>query len=397
MSTHVSDSRFLVAGVEDPRPVLIIGGAGFVGSNLAHGILSSGQAVRVVDNLSRPGVEQNLAWLQDTHGDRLEVMIADVADRDALERALRGVSAIFHLAGQVAVTTSLKEPLADFEVNLRGTLNVLETLRAQKNAPTKETNPPPLLFTSTNKVYGGLEDVGLEETDRRYQPRDAMIRRNGIDEQRSLCLRSPYGCSKGGADQYVLDYAKTFGLRTIVFRMSCIYGPHQLGNEEQGWVAHFALRALQRAGITLYGDGKQVRDILHVTDLVDAMLRAMRDIDHLSGRAFNIGGGPERAVSLHEVLGLLESTSGEPIEIRFAPWRPGDQLYYVSDIRAFHMATGWKPQVDVRAGVTALWRWLREHRADPVSGLAGERISSARPDMESGREPRRARHAGVAS
>jgi CDP-paratose 2-epimerase len=396
MSIHVSDSRFLVAGTEDPRPVLIIGGAGFVGSNLAHGILSSGQPVRVVDNLSRPGVEHNLAWLQDTHGDRLEVMIADVADRDALERAIRGVSAVFHLAGQVAVTTSLKEPLADFEVNLRGTLNVLETLRAQED-------PPPLLFTSTNKVYGGLEDVGLEETDRRYEPRDPALRQSGIDEQRSLSMRSPYGCSKGGADQYVLDYAKTFGLRTIVFRMSCIYGPHQLGNEEQGWVAHFALRALQRAGITLYGDGKQVRDILFVTDLVDAMLRAMRDIDRLSGRAFNIGGGPERAVSLHEVLDLLASTSGEPIEIQFAPWRPGDQLYYVSDIRAFRRATGWTPQVDVRTGVNALWRWLREHRVDPASGLpaelAGDRMASARPDMESSRESGKEsrRHAGVAS
>ncbi len=390
MSTQVSDSRFLVAGVEDPRPVLIIGGAGFIGSNLAHGILTSGQAVRVLDNLSRPGVGQNLTWLQDTHRDRLEAMIADVADRDALARAIDGVSAIFHLAGQVAVTTSLKEPLADFEVNLRGTLNVLETLRAQKD-------PPPLLFTSTNKVYGGLEDVTLEETDRRYQPHDPVIRQSGIDEQRSLCLRSPYGCSKGGADQYVLDYAKTFGLRTIAFRMSCIYGPHQLGNEEQGWVAHFALRALQRAGVTLYGDGKQVRDILFVTDLVDAMLRAMRDIDRLSGLAFNIGGGPERAVSLHEVLGLLESTSGQPIEIRFAPWRPGDQLYYVSDIRAFHRATGWKPQVDVRTGVTALWTWLREQRIEPPAALPGEHIASMESDMEPRREPRRARHAGAVS
>lgn len=382
MSIHVSDNRFLVAGGEDPRPVLIIGGAGFVGSNLAHAILSSGHAVRVLDNLSRPGVEHNLAWLRDAHGDRLEVMIADVASRDALERAISGVSAIFHLAGQVAVTTSLKEPLADFEVNLRGTLNVLETVRAQKD-------PPPLLFTSTNKVYGGLEDVGLEETDRRYQPRDPAIRQHGIDEQRGLCLRSPYGCSKGGADQYVLDYAKTFGLRTLVFRMSCIYGPHQLGDEEQGWVAHFALRALQRAGITLYGDGKQVRDILFVTDLVDALLRAIRDIDRLSGRAFNIGGGPERAVSLHEVLALLESASGEPIETRFAPWRPGDQLYYVSDIRAIHVATGWKPQVDVRTGVTALWRWLREHRA----AILDERVAGSRSHTE----PRRTRRAGASS
>jgi CDP-paratose 2-epimerase len=379
MSTQTSDGRFLVAGVADPRPVLIIGGAGFVGSNLAHGILSSGHPVRVLDNLSRPGVEQNLAWLRDTHGDALEIVIADVAERDALERAITGTSAIFHLAGQVAVTTSLREPLADFEVNLRGTLNVLEALRSR-------TDPPPLLFTSTNKVYGGLEDVALEETDWRYQPRDPAIRSNGIDEQRSLCLRSPYGCSKGGADQYVLDYAKTFGLRTIVFRMSCIYGPHQLGNEEQGWVAHFALRALQQAGITLYGDGKQVRDILFVTDLVDACMRAMSNIDRLSGRVFNIGGGPERAVSLHEVLALLERSSGAPLDICFAPWRPGDQPYYVSDTRAFHGATGWQPQVDVRTGVATLWSWLREHRDLP----AGERVAASLP------ESRRTTPAGAA-
>lgn len=350
-----TSERFLVAGVEDPRPVLITGGAGFVGSNLAHAILSAGQAVRVLDNLSRPGVGENLAWLRETHGDRLEVLIADVADRRALACAMAGASAIFHLAGQVAVTTSLLDPMADFEVNLRGTLNVLEALRAC-------SNPPPLIFTSTNKVYGGLDDVALEATELRYQPRDPAIREHGIGEQRGLCLRSPYGCSKGGADQYVLDHAHTFGLRTLVFRMSCIYGPHQLGNEEQGWVAHFALRALQRAAITIYGDGKQVRDLLFVSDLVDAFRHGMRDIDHLSGSAFNIGGGPERAASLHEVLILLERAGGTPIERQFAPWRPGDQLYYVSDIRAFELATGWRPHIDVRTGVAMLWDWLREHR-----------------------------------
>jgi CDP-paratose 2-epimerase len=355
MNTPGTSERFLVAGVEDPRPVLITGGAGFVGSNLAHAILSAGQPVRVLDNLSRPGVRDNVSWLRDTHGGRLEVLIADVADRDALACAMAGASAVFHLAGQVAVTTSLLDPLGDFEVNLRGTLNVLEALRACKS-------PPPLIFTSTNKVYGGLEDVGLEETELHYRPRDPAIREHGIGEQRGLCLRSPYGCSKGGADQYVLDYAHTFGLRALVFRMSCIYGPHQLGNEEQGWVAHFALRALQRAPITIYGDGKQVRDILFVSDLVDAFRRGMRDIDRLSGRGFNIGGGPERAVSLREVLALLERASGAPIEICFAPWRPGDQLYYVSDIRTFELATGWRPHIDVRTGVAMLWSWLREHR-----------------------------------
>jgi CDP-paratose 2-epimerase len=355
------EKRFLVAGVGDPRPVLVIGGAGFIGSNLAHALLAMGQPVRVLDNLARPGVEHNLAWLQRTHGDLLEVMIADVADRQALRRATTGVSAVFHLAAQVAVTTSLIDPTSDFEINLRGTLNVLEALRAQ-------AEPAPLLFTSTNKVYGGLEDVGLVETEKRYQPRDPMVRLHGIDEQRALCMRSPYGCSKGGADQYVLDYASTFGLRTVVFRMSCIYGPHQFGNEEQGWVAHFALRALQGEAITLYGDGKQVRDVLFVSDLVDAFLRAMRDVGRLSGRAFNIGGGPHQAVSLREVIAMLESLTGAPIETRLAAWRPGDQPYYVSDIRAFQVATGWKPQNGVRMGLATLHGWLREHHAGASRG-----------------------------
>jgi CDP-paratose 2-epimerase len=264
----------------------------------------------------------------------------------------------------VAVTTSLVDPVHDFDVNLRGTLTLLEELR-------RVGRPIPLVYTSTNKVYGGLEDVGLEETDRRYEPRDPALRQSGIDEQRSLSMRSPYGCSKGGADQYVLDYASTFGLRTVVFRMSCIYGPHQFGNEEQGWVAHFALRTLQGQGITLYGDGKQVRDVLFVSDLVDAFLRAMRDIGRLSGRAFNIGGGPHQAVSLREVIAMLEDLTGAPIETRLAAWRPGDQPYYVSDVRAFHLATGWRPQISVRLGLASLCDWLREHHAG-ASHAAGQ-------------------------
>jgi CDP-paratose 2-epimerase len=227
--------------------------------------------------------------------------------------------------------------------------------------------------------------VGLVETEKRYQPRDPTVRMHGIDEQRSLRMRSPYGCSKGGADQYVLDYASTFGLRTIVFRMSCIYGPHQFGNEEQGWVAHFALRALQGQEITLYGDGKQVRDVLFVSDLVEAFLRAMRDIGRLSGRAFNIGGGPHQAVSLREVIAMLESLTGAPIETRVAAWRPGDQPYYVSDIRAFQMATGWRPQIGVRMGLGALHDWLREHHAG--ASLAVGALRPAVPAHADARQP----------
>ena len=218
--------------------VLITGGAGFVGTNLAHRLAAQGRTVRIYDNLSRPGVEQNARWLVETHGDLIHVEVADVRDGEALRRAVRGVSQAYHLAAQVAVTTSLTDPLTDFEVNARGTLNLLEAVRAQDV-------PPSLVFTSTNKVYGGLEDVPLRVRSRRYEPEDTAIRAQGISEARPLDFHSPYGCSKGAADQYVLDYARTYGLPAVVFRMSCIYGPHQFGTEDQGWVAHFLIRALE--------------------------------------------------------------------------------------------------------------------------------------------------------
>jgi CDP-paratose 2-epimerase len=333
--------------------VLITGGAGFVGTNLADRLLSEGRRVRILDNLSRPGVERNLEWLRGRHGERLEAMVGDLRKHGLAAEAVRGVDSVFHLAAQVAVTTSLDQPRHDFDVNLTGTINLLEAARAQARAPA-------ILFTSTNKVYGGLEDVELRDTGSRYEPVAREVRRHGVSEDRPLDFCTPYGCSKGAADQYVLDYAKSFGLRTVVLRMSCIYGPHQCGNEDQGWVAHFAISAIEGEPITLYGDGHQVRDVLYVEDLVAAFLQARDSIDSLSGRAFNMGGGPENAVSLLEVIERIGELDGEAPEVDFGPWRQGDQRYYVTDTRRFQEATGWRPRVGAGDGIERLYGWLRE-------------------------------------
>ena len=336
---------------------LITGGAGFVGCNLADRLLSEGRRVRVLDNLSRPGVEHNLRWLAERHPGLLEAHVGDVRDPVAVHEAIHDVSDVFHLAAQVAVTTSLDRPDRDFGVNLGGTVELLEALR-------RLPEPPPVLFTSTNKVYGSLEDLELELDHDRWVPRDPLVRARGVDERRPLDFCTPYGCSKGGADQYVLDYAASFGLPSVVFRMSCIYGPHQHGNEDQGWVAHFMLRALDDAPITIYGDGSQVRDVLFVDDLVEAMLLARRHVysTEVSGRAFNIGGGPPNAVSLLEVLDLIAGLQGRKAETRLAAMRKGDQRYYVSSTRRFGEATGWEPRVTVEEGITSLYRWLLDDR-----------------------------------
>jgi CDP-paratose 2-epimerase len=341
-----------------PRHVLITGGAGFIGTNLAGRLLSAGRPVLIYDDLSRPGVERNLAWLRELHGDLVRVEIADVRDRQSLRRAVRNADQIFHFAAQVAVTTSLTDPLRDFEVNVGGTLNLLEEIRALET-------PPPLLFTSTNKVYGSLSDLALEKNCTRYQPLDASLR-SGVSEERHLDFHSPYGCSKGAADQYVLDYARTFGLPAVVFRMSCIYGLHQMGTEDQGWVAHFLIRAIQGKPLVLYGDGMQVRDILFVDDLVDAFLLAHANIHTLSGEAFNIGGGLGNTLSLLELLDIIGAIHGKRPEPRVETWRCADQRYYVSDTRKFKSATGWSPKVNAKLGVERLYRWLVEQQGAKV-------------------------------
>jgi CDP-paratose 2-epimerase len=337
--------------------VVVVGGAGFVGSNVAHRLLSTGTRVRILDNLSRPGVEQNLEWLVGAHGDLLEPVLGDVRDAAAVGRAVRGAGSVFHCAAQVAVTSSLLDPVHDFEVNARGTLELLEAVRRQDA-------PPFLLFTSTNKVYGALDDVALEEDGARYAPADPGLRR-GISEARGLAFHSPYGCSKGAAEQYVLDWAHTFGVPSAVFRMSCIYGPRQFGTEDQGWVAHFLIQAMAGRPITLYGDGKQVRDILFVEDLVDAFLLARARATEVAGRAFNIGGGPRNTVSLLELLELIEELTGARPAVSFEDWRRADQRWYVSDPSSFSALTGWSPAVGVRDGVRRLHAWLEEAHGTP--------------------------------
>ncbi|HWR52674.1 MAG TPA: NAD-dependent epimerase/dehydratase family protein [Bryobacteraceae bacterium] len=349
--------------------VLITGGAGFIGTNLAHRLLSQGETVLIYDNLSRAGVDQNLEWLRALHGARLLVDVADIRDRYALGAVLKNARQVYHLAAQVAVTKSIEDPGADFEINARGTLNLLEAIR-------QIPDPPSVVFTSTNKVYGELADVALQRTGRRYEPANRTLRTTGIGEGRTLSFHSPYGCSKGTADQYVLDYARVYGIRAAVFRMSCIYGPHQFGTEDQGWVAHFMLRALDRETLTIYGDGMQVRDILFVEDLVDAFLLAQKNMDRISGRAFNVGGGPANTVSLLELLETIGEFNGAPPRVHFEHWRTADQKYYVSDTRAFGAATAWRPRTGVREGTRKLWDWLIESRGMSVTRALTSRLAS---------------------
>ena len=333
------------------KPILITGGAGFVGSNLAHRLLSAGHRVRLLDNLSRMGVERNLRWLIETHGDLVDIEVPDVRNFAIVQRAVKDASQVFHFAAQVAVTSSLTNPCEDFEINARGTLNVLEAVRATEN-------PPPLIFTSTNKVYGNLADLEFAKLPTRYEPSDPSIRERGIAENRPLDFHSPYGCSKGAADQYVVDYARTYRIPALVFRMSCIYGPHQHGNEDQGWVAHFIIQSMLGQPITIYGDGRQVRDILFIEDLVDAFLLGQQHMKQLSGNAFNIGGGPANSISLLELLDLLTELTGGELSITFEDWRAADQRYYVTDASRFSGLTGWQPRVGVYEGVRRLYEWL---------------------------------------
>jgi CDP-paratose 2-epimerase len=295
-------------------------------------------------------VERNVRWLRAEHGEHVRLQVGDVRDRASVRAAVRGASAVYHLAAQVAVTTSLVDPISDFEVNARGTLEVLEAVRAQRR-------PIPVVFTSTNKVYGALDDLDVTEGPRRYVVAPPLAR--GVSEQRGVEFHSPYGCSKGAADQYVLDWARTYGIPATVFRMSCIYGPHQHGNEDQGWIAHMLKAAMRGETITIYGDGKQVRDALFVEDLVEAFLLARAEIRKLSGRPFNVGGGPENTVSLLELLDLLTALEGARPRVERADWRAADQRWYVSDARALEAAVGWAPTVGVVEGVRRLHSWLR--------------------------------------
>jgi CDP-paratose 2-epimerase len=339
------------------QPVLITGGAGFIGCNLADRLATEGHDVLILDSLSRPGVERNLAWLKRRHTRRVAAIIADIRDTAAIAQASKDAQAVFHFAAQVAVTTSLVDPYEDFETNAGGTLLLLEALRSRRT-------PAPLVFASTNKVYGNLADLELVCANEMYLPADPTLRAHGIDERRPLSFHTPYGCSKGAAEQYVLDYAHSFGVPTAVLRMSCIYGEHQLGTEDQGWVAHFLRAARAGQPIAIYGDGCQVRDVLHVSDALAAYIAAWRRIQDVAGCAFNLGGGPDNAVSLRQVLAHVETMVGRHIDLRFEGWRPGDQRYFVADTRAAMARLGLAGPRPWRRGIADLAAWL-EHEEEP--------------------------------
>ena len=335
--------------------VVITGGAGFIGINAASRYLARGDQVIILDNLSRPGTQANLSWLQ--RQGAVKFLQTDLRDGKAVETALRDhrdASLLLHLAGQVAVTTSVADPRSDFETNALGTLNVLEAMRRNKIAST-------LIYSSTNKVYGDLAQVHIAERPARYEYAHLP---NGVNEDIGLDFHSPYGCSKGSADQYVHDYHRIFGLSTVVFRQSCIYGTRQYGMEDQGWIAWFLIAAELGLPLTIYGDGKQVRDVLFIDDLLDAYDAAADKIEAARGRVYNIGGGPANAISLLELIDHVSALSGKTMPYRHGAWRLGDQRIYVSDIRRAKNELGWEPRVPWRRGVETLRNWVLANRTE---------------------------------
>jgi len=342
--------------------VIVTGGAGFIGSNVSAGFLRDGHHVTIFDNLSRPGVEQNLDWLESQAAPgALRFVRGDVRDAEMVRSVLAApdVHAVFHFAAQTAVTTSVVDPRLDLEVNVIGTHNVLEAVRTS-TAPVA----PMLFFTSTNKVYGSLPNRHATECTSRMRFADPDANTWGISETEPLDFHSPYGCSKGAADQYVHDYARIYGLRTVVFRMSCIYGPRQFGTEDQGWVAHFMLTVAAGKPLTIYGNGKQVRDLLFIDDLVRAFKLASLHIERTAGNVYNMGGGPENSVSIwHELRPRLEGLAGHAITAETQDWRPGDQPVYVSDTRKAARDFGWEPQISIDDGLERLWVWAQHLNA----------------------------------
>jgi CDP-paratose 2-epimerase len=332
------------------QPVLVTGGAGFIGINMVKRLLEEGLRVIVLDNLSRAGAETNLSYLREHYDGQVEVVVDDIRNRPVVDELVSRVDMVFHFASQVAVTSSLEQPMEDFKTNCAGTLNLLEAVRRQET-------PPGFLYTSTNKVYGSLEEIAMAEEPDRYRPAEESAVR-GIDETRALNFHTPYGCSKGAAHQYVLDYARTYKIPAVVFRMSCIYGPHQLGTEDQGWVAHFTRQILQNRDITIYGNGKQVRDLLYIDDLVKAMMIVYRNPRSLAGEVFNIGGGPDNAVSVLDVIETVSQFVNATPDVRYGPWRQGDQLYYVSNTARFRRETGWTTRVRWEEGIRRLYDWM---------------------------------------
>lgn len=334
---------------------LVTGGAGFIGSNYVHRLLERGEKVTIFDNFSRGGAPRNLEWLKAEFGEKaFNVVVGDVREADRITEAVSKSDVIVHLAGQVAVTTSVTNPRDDFESNALGTFNVLEAARASGRNPI-------VIYASTNKVYGGMEDVELYEEPTRWRYKDLV---NGCPETQPLDFHSPYGCSKGTGDQYVRDYARMYDLPTVVFRQSCIYGPRQFGIEDQGWVAWFIIAAVMERNITIYGDGKQVRDILHVNDLINAYDLAVEKIDIARGQVYNMGGGPANVMSIWaEFQPKLEALLGKKIEVAHGDWRPGDQRVFYADVSKAQKELGWQPKIGVDEGVNMLFEWVQKNKA----------------------------------
>jgi len=333
----------------------ITGGAGFIGSNYVSRLLERGEKVTIYDNLSRAGAPRNLAWLKDKFGDKtFSMIIGDVRDAALLTASSRAADVIVHLASQVAVTTSVTHPREDFEINAQGTFNVLEAARLNERKPV-------VIYASTNKVYGEMEEVKVVEDATRWHYADLPL---GCPETQPLDFHSPYGCSKGTGDQYVRDYSRIYDLPTVVLRQSCIYGPRQFGVEDQGWVAWMIIAAVTGKQITVYGDGKQIRDLLNVADLLNAYDSAIAKIDTAKGQVYNLGGGSENILSIWTEFGpMLEKLLGKPIPVARAGWRPGDQKVFVADIRKAGRELNWAPKIGVEEGVRKLFEWVQENRS----------------------------------
>ncbi len=339
---------------DDRRKVVITGGAGFIGVNLADRHIANGDAVTVFDNLSRRGASQNLAWLNQNHPEDFRFVEGDICDADGIRRAMEGAKAVYHMAAQTAVTTSVTDPRSDFEINAAGTFNVLEAARL-------EGDDAAVLYASTNKVYGGMDEIEVIEQPSRYTYRDLP---KGASETQPLDFHSPYGCSKGAADQYVRDYHRMYGLKTVVFRQSCIYGPRQMGVEDQGWVAWFVIAAVLGKPLSIYGDGKQVRDLLYIDDLVRAYQLAVENIDTTAGQIYNMGGGAENTISVWKefqpiLARVLGRATPDPV---FRDWRPGDQKVFFCDTAKAARDFGWQPQVGVEEGIGRLAEWVEANR-----------------------------------
>ncbi len=335
---------------------LITGGAGFIGSNTAYKLLSQGHQVVLVDDLSRVGSRKNLDWLRREYGE-VSFHNQDVRDYKGLCNVISAhhdSEVIVHLAAQVAVTTSVVNPREDLEINALGTFNLLEAVR-------EEGIDPVIIYSSTNKVYGATETLKVVEAPTRYKYDDLQ---NGVDEGTPLDFHSPYGCSKGAADQYVRDYHRIYGLRTVVFRQSCIYGPRQFGVEDQGWLAWFVIASVLGRPITIYGDGKQVRDVLFIDDLVEAYVKAADNINTTKGQVYNIGGGPEKSISVWTEFGpILSQLLGKNVEAAYGDWRPGDQKVFISNISKAKQDFGWEPAIGVEDGIRRLYDWIVANKA----------------------------------